>query len=151
MEEDDFSTFFLSRMKLTSLCLPSGATARIAISAPTALGRPIFAQRTSRSWALPGSAQRLFPPRVPALAMTSAVVREVVLLGPAGDIEQSAGGNEVEAGLGERDAILALEPLVELLLGRMEVADVARLIVALGVGYFVGAPVARLLLLRHVD
>src|SRR5690348_16231737 len=122
-------------MKLTSLCLPSGATARIAINAPTALGRPIFDQRTSRSCALPGSAQRMFHPRLRALvdAIGSPVVRENVLLRPAGDIEQGARGNEVEAGLGKCDAILALEPLVELLLQSVEVADVARGIIALRV------------------
>src|SRR5690349_24167317 len=125
-------------MKLTSLCLPSGATARMAISAPTALGRPIFDQRTSRSCALPGSAQRLFPSRVPALAMASPVVREDVLLGPAGEIEQCARGNEFEAGLGERDAILAFQPLVEFLLQRMEIADVARRIIALRIRQLVG-------------
>src|SRR5690348_233036 len=131
-------------MKLTSLCLPSGATARIAISAPTALGSPILAHRTRRSCALPGSAQRCCHPFLGAFVATaSPVVREDVLLGPAGDIEQGASGNEVEARLGERDAILALKALVELLLQRMEIADVTRSIIALSIGQLGGAPVAR--------
>src|SRR5512146_2667374 len=152
IDDDDFSTFFLSRMKLTSLCFPSGATARMAISAPTALGSPIFAQRTRRSCALPGSAHRCCHPLLGAFVATaSAVVREDVLLGPAGEIEQCARGNEFEAGLGERDAILALQPLVEFLLQRVEIADIARRIIPLRIRQLVGAPVARLLLFRHVD
>src|SRR3954454_3156702 len=63
-----FSTFFLSRMKLTSPCLSSGASARMAINAPTALGSAIFDQRTILSWALPGTAQRCLTARSRAAA-----------------------------------------------------------------------------------
>src|SRR4051812_26487978 len=82
---------------------------------------------------------------------TSAIVRENVLFGPAGDIEQRPRGEEVEASLGERHPVLSLEPLVEYLFQGVEVADIARRIVALGVAELVGAPVAGLLLLGHVD
>ena len=78
-------------------------------------------------------------------------MRENVLFRPARDIEQGARRKEVEARLGEADAILPRQPLVELFLERMEVANVARRILALGVAEVGGPPVAGLLLLRQVD
>ena len=74
-----------------------------------------------------------------------------VLLGPAGKIEQGAGRQEVEARLGEGRSILPRQSLVELLLELVQVANVARGIFALGFGQLIGAPVAGLLLLLHVD
>ena len=58
MRSGAFSTWFLSRMKLTSPLLSSGAIARNAITTPTALGSAILAKRTSLSCELPGIAQR---------------------------------------------------------------------------------------------
>src|SRR5689334_13046910 len=135
-------------MKLTSLCFPSGASARTAISTPTALGRMTLVHLTSQSCALPGSAQRCLLPR--PVGEASAIVGEDVLLGPAGDVEQGAGREEVEAGLRQFRALLAPEPLVELLLQGVQVADIACRIVALRVGKVVGAPVAGLLLLGQI-
>src|SRR5919112_3710270 len=97
-------TFFLSRMKLTSPFLSSGASASTAISTPTADGRTTFDQRTSRSCALPGSAQRCLVTRSRIAA--SAIVGKDVLLGPAGEVEQGPGRKEVEAGLREGGAVL---------------------------------------------
>src|SRR5919112_1194723 len=142
-------TFFLSRMKLTSPFLSSGARASTAISTPTADGSTTFDQRTSRSCALPGSAQRCLTKRSGTAA--SAIVREDVLLRPAGEVEQGPRGKKVEAGLRERCAVLARQALVELLLQLMEGAHVACSIVALRVAQLVRAPVAGLLLLRHID
>src|SRR5437868_13330572 len=136
------STFFLSRMKLTSPFLSSGARTRTTRRTPAAAGRRILVQRTSRSWPLPGRAQRCLTirSRVPA----SAIVRENVLLGPAGDIEQSSGRKEVEAGLGERHSVLTLETLVELRLELMQITDIARGIIARRITELVGPPVAGL-------
>src|SRR5438552_17979243 len=132
-------TFFLSRMKLTSLFFSSGASARIKTSKPTAAGRTIFVQRTSRSCALPGSAQRCLTAASRALA--SAIVRENVLFGPAGEVEQSAGRKEIETILRECDAVLSLHALVEPLLELVKVAHVARGIIELGVDQTLGPPV----------
>src|SRR5690348_6372004 len=115
-------------MELTSLFLPSGASASMAISTPTAIGRITLVYLTSQSCQLPGSAHRCLLTR--RLVAASAIVRENVLLRPAGEVEQSAGREEIEAGLGEGGAVLAREPLVEFLLQLMEVADVARRIIA---------------------
>ena len=54
-----------------------------------------------------------------------AVMGENVLFGPTGDIKQGAGGQEIETGLCERHAAFALEPLVELLFQRVQIANVA--------------------------
>src|SRR5438067_1087990 len=104
-------TFFLSRMKLTSLFFSSGASARIATSKPTAAGRTIFVQRTSRSCALPGSAQRCL--MAGSRGVASAIVRKNILLRPAGEVEQGAGRKEIEAGLRQCDAVFALQAFVE--------------------------------------
>src|SRR4051812_12316362 len=76
---------------------------------------------------------------------------EDVLLGPARDIEQRTGGQEVEARFSERHPALARKPFVELFLERMKVANVARGIFALCVAELVRAPVAGLLLLGQID
>src|SRR4029078_3678650 len=124
-------TLFLSRMKLTSPFLSSGASARTATRTPTAAGSPTLIQRISLSWPLPGSAQRLaFLSRKPG----SALVRENVLLGPSGQIQQCAGRQEVEASLGERRPVLTCQTLVQLLLQLVKIADVAGSIIALRVG-----------------
>src|SRR5438270_182937 len=136
-------------MKLTSPFLSSGASASTAMRTPTALGSRILVQRTIRSCPLPGSAQRCLTIR--SRVRASAIVREYVLLRPTGEVEQSTGGQEVEAGLGKRGAILASQPLVELVLELVEKAHVTGSIVALRVAELVGAPVAGLLLLRDVD
>src|SRR6185369_8257660 len=78
------------------------------------------------------------------------VMGENVLFGPARNIEQRARRKEVETGAGKGRALLALEPLVELFLERMEITDIARRIFALSVRELVGAPVAGLLLLRNL-
>src|SRR5687767_15860227 len=70
---------------------------------------------------------------------------EDVDLGPAGEVEQSAVGKEIEAGLGQGRAAFALEPLVELLLHLVEVAHVGGGIILLGVGEVRSAPVGGLL------
>ena len=80
----------------------------------------------------------------------STVVRENVLLRPAGKVEQGAVRKEVEAGLRKLDPAFAGQPLVELLLQRVKIADVARRIFALRVIDLRRAPVAGLLLLRQV-
>src|SRR5690242_10987727 len=144
-----FCTFFLSRMKLTSLFLPSGASASTAISTPTAIGRITLVHLTSQSCRLPGSAHRCLVAR--RLACASAIVGENVLLGPAGDVEERARRQEVEAGLRKRGAVLALEPFVELFLQGVEIADIARRIFALRVGKLSCTPVAGLLLLGYLD
>src|SRR5256885_16761085 len=73
------------------------------------------------------------------------------MLGPAGDIEQSSGRKEVEAGLGERHSVLTLETLVELRLELMQITDIARGIIALRITELVGPPVAGLLRLGQID
>src|SRR4051812_41460612 len=78
-------------------------------------------------------------------------MRENVLLGPAGDVEQSARREEIETGLGERHPALAVEPLVEFGFQRMQVTHVARCIIALRIRQLVGTPIAALLLFRNVD
>src|SRR5438270_3514470 len=78
-------------------------------------------------------------------------MREDVLLGPARDIEQGARREEIETGLCQWHPPLALEPLVELRLERVEIAYVARCIVALRIRKLLCAPIAALLLLGHVD
>ena len=60
-------------------------------------------------------AQRCFAAAL-ADGAASAIVGENVLLGPAGEVEQRASRQEIEAGLRKRRPLLALEPLVELLL-----------------------------------
>src|SRR5205823_6795942 len=123
-------TFFLSRMKLTSPFLPSGARARIATRIPTAAGSATLVRPMIRSWPLPGFAQRC---STRSRGVASAIMRENVLLGPAGEVEQGAGWKEVEARLGQRSAVLACEPLVELDLELVKIADVACRIFALRV------------------
>ena len=104
-------------MKLTSPSLSSGASARKAISTPTALGsatwrsgQPVVAAARHRPMlaelALAGCGFRHGAPQ-PSWAKMSC-------FGPAGEVEQRAMRQEVEAGLGELDAVLALQPLVEL-------------------------------------
>src|SRR6059058_1291251 len=107
MRSGALCTLFLSRMKLTSPFFCSGATASTAMSTPTALGSTTFDQRTSRSCPLPGSAQRGLLLRCPASA--SAIVRENVLLRPAGEVEERARRQEIEAVLGELRPFLAGE------------------------------------------
>src|SRR4051794_16805502 len=148
MRSGAFWTLRLSRMKLTSLFLPSGASARTAIRTPTALGRITLVHLTSQSCQLPGSAQRCLLSR---RSKPLAIVRENVLVGPAREVEQGARREEVEACLHQFHPILAGEPLVELFLERVEIADVARGIFALRVAELVGPPVACLLLLGKVD
>ena len=46
-------------------------------------------------------------------------------LGPAGQVEQCPGRNEVETGLGEILAVLAGKALVQLFLQPVQIADVA--------------------------
>src|SRR5579864_4419787 len=127
-------------MKLTSLCFPSGARARMAISAPTALGRITLVHLTSQSWALPGSAQRCLLTR--RREADSAIVSEDVLFGPPGDVEERARWKKIKAGLRQRGPVLALETLVELHLQLVKVANVACRIFALSIAQFRGAPVA---------
>src|SRR4051812_30050999 len=79
------------------------------------------------------------------------IMSKNVLLGPTGEIEQGAGGEELKTGLGKRRPPLPREAFVELLLELVKIAHIARRIVALGVAKFGGAPVAGLLLLRDVD
>ena len=77
-------------------------------------------------------------------------MRENVLFGPAGEVEQCAMGKEVEASLRQRDAIFALQPLVELLLERVQIANVACGIFLLRITELGRTPVAGLLLLRDL-
>src|SRR3954471_8733392 len=149
MRSGALCTFFLSRMKLTSPFLSSGASARTAISTPTALGSAIFDQRTIRSWPLPGSAQRCLPAR--SAKGASAIVGEDVLLRPPGQIEQGASREKVEACLRELRPPFPFQPLVELFLELVEIAHIARRIFALGLAELARTPVAGLLLLAEVD
>src|SRR4051794_37111058 len=116
-------------MKLTSPPRRSnGAMASSSRKTTATTGRPIFASRTSRSCWLPGSAQcRL----ISCLRIAASDMREYVLFRPAGEVEQCARRQEVEAGLGELLAVLALQPLVELGHQRVQIANVARRIFAL--------------------
>ena len=101
---------------------------------------------------LPGTAQRCWTARSRCVRhAASAVMGENVLLGPAGEVEQRAVRQEIEAGLGQRDPVFARQPLVELLLQRVEIADVAGRIFALRVAELGRAPVAGLLLLGRFD
>src|SRR5690606_12956820 len=103
------------------------AKARNARMMPTAAGSPIFSRRISRSWLPPGAAQprRATRSRSASSDIAGSIhrigrsfdnsdVRENVLIGPAGKIEQGAIRQEIEAGHGKRRAALALEALVQL-------------------------------------
>ena len=86
------------------------------MSTPTALGKRDLGEADDAVVRLPGTAQRCLTVARAWLQLRtlSAVVRENILLRPAGEIEQGARRKEIETGLGERDAVLALQPLVEL-------------------------------------
>src|SRR3954447_21658325 len=128
-----FSTSsFLSR-KLTSCLSSSGEKKRKARTTPISAGSASLRVLTTRSWLPPGTAQRRLIRRS---CSASSDMGENVLLGPAGQIEQGALGQEVEAGLSEAGAALAREPFVELLPERMEIADVGRGIILLRVAQF---------------
>src|SRR5205823_15131589 len=115
---------------------------------PRAAGSATLVRPMIRSWPLPGFAQRC---STRSRGVASAIMRENVLLGPAGEVEQGAGWKEVEARLGQRSAVLACEPLVELDLELVKIADVACRIFALRVAQRGRAPVAGLLLLGEID
>src|SRR5678815_1425172 len=72
-------------------------------------------------------------------------------LGPAGQVEQCPSRNEVETGLRKILPVLAGQPLVQLLLQPVEVADIAGGIFALGLADFRSTPIACLLLLAKVS
>src|SRR5258706_7939823 len=74
-----------------------------------------------------------------------------VLGRPAGQVEPGPVRQEPEAGRGKLAPALPGQHDVELVLQAVEVEHVGRRIGKLGVAEGVGAPVGRLLLLRHID
>ena len=75
---------------------------------------------------------------------------EDVDLWPSGQVEQDAMWQEIETGAGEFGPVLALQPLVELFLQTVEIADVRRRIFLLRIVQFRRAPVRGLLLLGNL-
>src|SRR5687768_3133718 len=131
-------TLFLSSRKLNSCFSSSGEKNRKARRTPIRAGKAIFIAWTNLSWLCPGAAQRRLARRSRS---ASSDMGEDVLLGPAGEVEEGAVGQEVEAGRSEAGPAFASEALVELLPERMEVAHVGRGIVLLGVTEIGSAPV----------
>src|SRR5688500_850025 len=138
------STLFLSSRKLNSCFSSSGAKARKASSTPIAAGSTSFITWMTLSWLRPGAAQ---PRRATRSRSASSDMGENVLLCPAGEIEDRPVRQEVEAGLGQSHAALALEPFVELFPERVKIANVGGGIILLGVAELGRAPVGLLLLL----
>src|SRR3546814_17444617 len=66
-------------------------------------------------------------------------------LRPAGEIEIGTGRQEFEACLGERGAFLAYQPLVELFLKAVQIANIGCGLILLRIGQHRRAPVGRLL------
>ncbi len=83
------------------------------------------------------------------MAVGAYVVAENVAVGPAGNVETRAGGQKIEAGLGQFHAPFALEPRHQHFAQAVEEANVRSGIVALRFAELRGAPVARLLLLGN--
>jgi hypothetical protein len=77
-------------------------------------------------------------------------VSENVLFRPAGQIEQGTMRKEIEARLGQFNPLFPDQAFVELFFQRMQVADVARDIFALGIAKLRCTPVAGLLLLGNL-
>ena len=101
----------------------------------------------SRSWLLPGAAQRWRSP-TDARGRCSDM-RENIDFRPACEIQRGACRQEIEAGLSQRGAALARQAAVELLAQAVEIAHVGRGIFALRVVQLGPAPVGRLLCLGN--
>src|SRR6188768_2250875 len=104
------STLFLSSRKETSPEPASGIITRNAERIPINSGSATRRMLMTRSWLLPGAAQTCRALRTLSAASD---MREDVDLGPAGQVEIRAGGQEIEAGLGQSRAALAGEAAVE--------------------------------------
>ena len=78
-------------------------------------------------------------------------MRKDILSGPARRIQPDPVGQEAETGLRQVRALFPDQHGVELRLEGVQMQHVGRRIARLRVGQFVGAPIGRLLLLRHVD
>src|SRR5688500_3811885 len=101
-------------MKLTSPRRSNGAIASMRTRPTMTTGRPNLTARITASCRPPGSAQwRLNSCLRSAASDISTVVGENVDLGPSGQVEQGAGRDEVETGLGQLDPVFPPQPDVE--------------------------------------